>query len=81
MRLGELTSLPIHRLLRHSAFEPEHISAMIKAYETAVRELTERDSASRASDKVIAQTVIQSAQTGERDASIIAEKTIARLHR
>jgi hypothetical protein len=81
VRLGELKSLPIHRLLENSAFDPERVAAMVQAYETAVRGLSERDGASRASDKVIAQTVIEIAQTGERDASIIAEKTVARLHR
>jgi len=73
--------MPIHRLLEHSGFVPEHIAAMVSAYERATRELTLTDGERRASNEQIATMIIQIAQTGERDALILAEKTIARLHR
>ena len=77
--MGE--SMPIHRHLENGAFEPEEIAVMISAYERVARELTLADGASRESNERIANMIIQIAKTGERDASIIAEKTIARLHR
>jgi len=73
--------MPIHRLLEHSGFVPEDIAAMVSAYERAKRELTLSDGERRASDERIASMNILIAQTGERDASIIAEKAIVRLHR
>ena len=77
--MGE--SMPIHRLVENSAFQPEEIAVMISAYERAARELTLADGESRESNERIATMIIELAQTGERDGSIIAEKTIARLHR
>ena len=73
--------MSIHRLLQFAVFDPEHIASMVKAYETVARKLTLANGESRASNDLIATTVIEIAQTGERDASILAEKTIARLHR
>jgi hypothetical protein len=73
--------MPIHRLLKNSGFEPEHIAAMVSAYERAARELTLANGEHRASNERIATTVIEIAKTGEYDALVLAEKTILRLHR
>ena len=77
--MGE--SMPIHRLLENGAFQPEEVVMLISAYERALRELTLADGENRASNERIATMIIAIAQTGERDGSIIAEKTIARLQR
>ena len=73
--------MPIHRLLENGVFQPEEIAVMISAYERAARELTLADGESRETNERIATMIIQIAQTGERDASVLVEKTIARLHR
>jgi hypothetical protein len=57
--------MPIHRLLENSAFEPEHIEAMVAAFQDLCRELelVEGD----ALREVIARQVIEFARRGERD--------------
>jgi len=57
------TVVPISR---NTAFEPEMTQAMALAYECACREL-QRLGHSTASNELIAKTIIESAQRGERD--------------
>jgi hypothetical protein len=64
--VGGTASVPIYRLLRNSAFEPHHIEVMTAAFEAVCRDLqlAQREDALR---DLVAQAIIECAQTGEFD--------------
>ena len=68
--------MAIYRLLQNSAFIPEDVERMTKAYEDAlsVLGLTNRDDPIT---QVIAKRIIETAQTGERDPARILALAIA----
>jgi len=59
--------MPIYRLLRDSAFEPDPIAVMAAAFEDVCRDfrLAERNDSLR---DIVAKAIIECAQTGGRDA-------------
>ena len=58
--------MPIYRLLQRSAFEPEHVAVMVDAFEDVCLTLglAQRDDPLR---DLVAQAIIECAQTGVRD--------------
>jgi hypothetical protein len=68
--------MAIYRLLQHSAFEPEHISAMAVAFEQALADLKLVDRTDPLTE-LIARKVIEIAQCGERDPIRLREQTVA----
>jgi hypothetical protein len=58
--------LPIYRLLENSAFEPEDIEALGRAYEEALGKLGLSDRSNRVCE-LVARKIIEMAQQGERD--------------
>ena len=72
--------MTIHRLLQHSAFNQDDIDRMVAAYEHCVQTL----GLGGRSDpvlEIIAKQIIEIAQTGERDTTIITEQALASLRR
>jgi hypothetical protein len=68
----------IYRLLQQTAFTPEDIALLVKAYEDCLRVLNltnQPDSRTEA----IARAVIEIAQTGVRDPAQICERVMARI--
>jgi hypothetical protein len=72
--------MSIHRQLKDSAFCPEDIERLVRAYEVAMRELS-TTGPDCPPHELIAATVIEIAQTGERDQTVTAEKTVTRLRK
>jgi hypothetical protein len=68
----------IHRLLQNSAFGPEEIDCMVKAYEASVRVLRSADR-SDASAEAVAKKIIEVAQTGERDPLKLSKRVLKDL--
>jgi hypothetical protein len=59
-------ALPIHRLVKTGAFEPEQVAMLREVFEDVLRSLGLVDRADALTD-MVAKTVIAVAQTGERD--------------
>jgi hypothetical protein len=58
--------MAIYRLLQQSAFTPEQIRPMVEAYEDCLRILNLADRSDSITE-MIAKSIIEIAQTGERD--------------
>jgi hypothetical protein len=70
--------MAIYRLLQHTAFTPEDIALLVKAYEdclTALNLAEQPDSKTEA----VARAVIEIAQTGLRDPVQIYERVMAQI--
>jgi hypothetical protein len=70
--------MPIYRLLQQTAFTPEDIALLVKAYEDCLRTLNlanQPDSKTEA----VARAVIEIAQTGLRDPARICERVVAQF--
>ena len=70
--------MPIYRLLQQTAFTPEDIALLVKAYEDCLRALNlanQPDSRTEA----VARAVIELAQTGMRDPVRICERVVAQI--
>jgi hypothetical protein len=70
--------MPIYRLLQQTAFTPEDIALLVKAYEDCLRALNlanQPDSRTEA----VARAVIELAQTGLRDPARICERVVAQI--
>jgi hypothetical protein len=59
--------MPIVRLLEYEAFNPEDISVITEAFESAVSILRLTDRADSLTTERVAKKIIECAQTGERD--------------
>jgi len=70
--------MAIYRLLQKSAFGPEEIERMTTAYEDALRVLGLTDRADPMTE-ILAQKIIEIAQTGERDPARIRTKAVAAI--
>jgi hypothetical protein len=70
--------MAIHRLLQKSAFGPEDIDLLAKAYEDALRAL-HINGMSDPAPELVAKAIIAIAQTGERDPATITSRTLAAL--
>jgi hypothetical protein len=70
--------MAIYRLLQNSAFGPEQIRYITKAYEDALRALGLADRTDPITE-IIAKKVIEIAQTGQRDPLQIRMRAIAEL--
>ena len=70
--------MAIYRLLQKSAFGPEEIERMTTAYEDALRVLGLTDRADPMTE-ILAQKIIEIAQTGERDPVRIRTKAVAAI--
>ena len=68
--------MAIYRLLQKSAFGPDEIERMTTAYEDALRVLGLTDRADPMTE-ILAQKIIEIAQTGERDPARIRAKAVA----
>lgn len=65
-RMSSGEAMPIHRLLKNSAFGPDDIKVLTDAFEAALRELNLVDRADPATE-LVAKRIIELAQRGERD--------------
>lgn len=70
--------MAIHRLLQNSAFGPEEIDCMVRAYEASVRALRTTDQ-SGAGAEAVAKKIIEIAQTGERDPVKLSRRVLKDL--
>jgi hypothetical protein len=70
--------MAIHRLLQHTAFTPEDIALLVKAYEDCLRALNLADQPDTKTEAV-ARAIIEIAQTGVRDPVQIRERVVARI--
>jgi hypothetical protein len=70
----------IYRLLQQSAFTPEDINRLARAYEETLRALHIADGSDPLAERV-ARAIIEIAQTGERDPQIMTQRTLAVLGR
>jgi hypothetical protein len=70
--------MAIYRLLQRTAFTPEDIALLVKAYEDCLRVLNLTDQPDSKTETV-ARTVIEIAQTGVRDPEQIRERVVAQL--
>ena len=59
--------MPIRPFLKNATFDPEHVEAMGKAFDSAIRELHDSEQSSVVRED-IADRIIAVAKTGERDA-------------
>jgi hypothetical protein len=69
----------IYRLLENSAFGPERISVMVKAYECACRELDLVGNKTDPITELIAKKIIEIAQTGADDPKFICNQSLQEL--
>ena len=58
--------MPIRPFLKGATFDPEHVKAMGKAFDSIIRELHDRGQ-NRVVREVIAERIIAFAKSGERD--------------
>jgi hypothetical protein len=70
--------MAIYRLLQQTAFSPEDIALLVKAYEDCLRAL-KLSSGSSAETEAVAKAVIELAQSGVRDPAQICQQVVARL--
>ena len=72
--------MPIYRLLRGGAFDPEAVNAMGAAFEDALRELrlTDRDDPVC---EIVAKKIIELGRLGERDPARIRELALSDIGR
>ena len=70
--------MAIYRLLQKTAFTPEDITVLVKAYEDCLRVLNLADQPDSKTEAV-ARAVIEIAQTGVRDPAQIQERVVAQL--
>jgi hypothetical protein len=72
--------MPIYELLRHTAFEPEHIEAMARAFELVCSELELKDPSDPLCE-LVAHKVIECAQRGSRDPERLTRLVLSALQR
>ena len=70
--------MPIRPYLKDAIFEPEHVTAMGKAFDSVIRELNDRG-LSPIAREVIAERIIALARTGERDPDKLCELAMEAL--
>jgi hypothetical protein len=70
--------MPILRLLQNGAFGPEAVEALSISFDNACRDLGLVDRADPITE-LLARKIIEVAQTGERDPTIIQQQAIALL--
>jgi hypothetical protein len=70
--------MPIHRLLRTTSFDPEAVAMIAGAYEDACRSLGLRERTDPLTE-IVARTVIDIAQAGERNPIRLRERTLEAL--
>lgn len=70
--------MAIYRLLQKSAFGPEEIERMTTAYEDGLRVLGLTDRADPFTE-ILAEKIIEIAQTGERDPAQIRVRAVAAI--
>lgn len=70
--------MAIYRLLQQTAFSPEDIALLVKAYEDCLRALKLPDQ-SDAKAEAVAKLVIELAQTGMRSPAQICQQALERL--
>jgi hypothetical protein len=63
----------IHRLLQHSAFNQDDIDRMVAAYESCLQTLGLVDRSDPVTE-LIAKQIIEIAQTGERDPTVMGKQ-------
>jgi hypothetical protein len=77
--------MPIVPLLAQSAFDPEFIETLVSAYEDAWQRVETSGSAfaspryRRAAQEIVAKRIIEMAQRGEREPTLLAEDAVAYL--
>jgi hypothetical protein len=70
--------MAIYRLLQHTAFTPEDITLLVKAYEDCLKALNLAEQPDSKTEAV-ARAVIEIAQTGLRDPAQIYERVMAQI--
>ncbi len=74
-----MSSAQIIQLFRAAAFDPETVSKLCNAYDTATRSLHESDRPPRLVNETIAQRIIQMAENGEHDPVVLAKSALSSL--
>ena len=72
--------MPIHRLLRNTSFDPEAVAMIAAAFEDVCRSLGLAERTDPLTE-LVAKTVIEIAQAGERDPVRLRERTLEALKR
>lgn len=76
--MAEKAAVVVRRLLQGSTFEPEAINTIVQAYEATLAKLRLAN-IEDAVTRLVAEKIIEVAQTGERDPVRICERTIGAL--
>ncbi len=74
-----MSSAQIIQLFRAAAFDPETLTKLCDAYESATRSLHNRDWRLALSNEIIAQRIIQMAEKGEHDPVVLAKSALNSL--
>ncbi len=74
-----MSSAQIIQLFRAAAFDPETVTKLCDAYETATRSLHYRDRRPAVVNEFIAQRIIQMAEKGEHDPVVLAKSALSSL--
>ena len=74
----EGNGMTVHSLFKNSPFGPEEIGVLASAYEQTLRTLGLRERDDPITE-MVAKKIISIAQTGVRNASVLAERAIAEL--
>ena len=70
--------MPIHHLLKNSAFDPEEVGVLASAFDAAVEGLELTDRAGPTAE-LIAKRIIWLAQQGQRDPNRLRERAVEGL--
>jgi hypothetical protein len=71
--------MPLYRILKNTAFDPELVDIMVAAYEEACQQLRLSEKRSDSITELVAKKIIEIAQTGERDPAALLQRAFKEL--
>ena len=70
--------MPIDRIVKQAAFDPEDVQAIVAAYETALARLGLKDRSDPAAE-MVARKIVEVARDGERDPQRLSDLVVKSL--
>jgi hypothetical protein len=70
--------MPIDRLVKEAAFDPEDVQAIVAAYEAALARLGLKDRSDPAAE-MVARKIVEIARDGERDPERLSDRVVKSL--
>jgi hypothetical protein len=74
----EVAAMPIDRIVKEAAFDPEEVQAIIAAYETALARLGLKDRSDPVAE-MVARKIVEIARDGERDPQRLSDLVVKSL--